>query len=96
MLKNYELMLVLSPEVDEERADGALNRVTRFITDQGGEVSKQEKWGKRRLAYPINHFTEGNYILTQFTLEPSLTKELAKSLKLTEEVIRHLLVNVDS
>jgi len=91
-LRDYELVMVLSPQVDEEGAAGIVERFSKFITDRGGAISNQEIWGTRRLAYPIQDFREGNYMLTQFSFEPGSTRELENSLKTSEEIIRYLLV----
>ena len=84
--------MVLSPQVDEEGVAGVVERFSKFITDRGGAISNQESWGTRRLAYPIQDFREGNYMLTQFSFEPGSTRELETSLKTSEEIIRYLLV----
>ena len=91
-MRDYELVLVISPETGEEEATGAVDRVHRFITERGGSVTNQEQWGVRRLAYPIQGYYEGNYVLTEFTSEPTLAGELEANLVSTAEVIRHLLV----
>jgi len=95
-LRDYELIMIISPEVVEEKFDATIDSVSRFITEKGGTVSDVERWGKRRLAYPIEHFMEGNYVLTRFSLQPALGKELEASLQISEEVLRHLLVNLSS
>ena len=84
--------MVLSPEVDEEGVTGVVDRITEFITGQGGSITRQENWGIRRLAYPIQKFREGNYVLAQMTLEPSVTRELEENIKASGEVLRYLLV----
>jgi small subunit ribosomal protein S6 len=84
--------MVLSPEVDEEGVTGVVGRITEFITGQGGSITRQENWGLRRLAYPIQKFREGNYVLAQMTLEPSVTRELEENIKASGEVLRYLLV----
>jgi small subunit ribosomal protein S6 len=91
-LRDYELVMVLSPQVDEEAAAGIVEKFSKFIADRGGAISNQEIWGIRRLAYPIQNFREGNYMLTQFSFEPGSTSELENSLKTSEEIIRYLLV----
>lgn len=94
-LRDYELVMVLSPEADEERVDGILERVTQVISQNGGSIAKRDNWGVRRLSYPIQKFREGNYVLLQFSCEPSSTKELEYSLKATLDVIRYLLIKKD-
>jgi small subunit ribosomal protein S6 len=94
LLRDYELVLVFSPEVAEDGLDAAIGKVNQFITERGGSLPTVEQWGKRKLAYPISHFVEGSYVLTRFKLKPSLTKELEKNLEIAEEVLRHLLLKL--
>ena len=93
-LRDYEMVLIISPEVVDEALDTKIKSITQFIIDKGGVVSEVEQWGKRKLAYPVEHFMEGSYVLTRFKLEPILGKELEKNLKMSEEVLRHLLIRV--
>ncbi len=95
-LRDYELVLIISPEVQGEKFDAVIDNVSRFITGKGGIVSDVEQWGKRRLAYPIKHFEEGSYVLSRFKLKPALTKELEANLEISEEILRHLLVRLSS
>ena len=91
-MRDYELIFILSPEVDEERVPATVERVSKLITDKGGAIEGVDHWGRRRLAYPIRRFVEGNYVSTRLKLSPTKTTELEASLKLTEEIIRYLLV----
>ena len=93
-LRDYELVVIINPEVIDEALDSIVDNVSQFITENGGTISNVERWGKRRLAYPIKHFMEGNYVLTQFKLSPKLDKKFETSLQISEEVLRHLLVRV--
>ncbi len=95
-LRDYELVLIINPEVVEEKFDATVDSVSQFITEKGGTVSDVERWGRRRLAYPIEHFMEGSYVLTRFSLKPALSKELEANLQISEEVLRHLLVRLSS
>ena len=94
-LRDYELVVIISPEVVDEAVGSVVDSVSRFITENGGTVSAVEQWGKRKLAYPIKHFMEGSYVLTRFKLRPELSKQLEASLQISEEVVRHLLVKVE-
>ena len=94
-LRSYELVLIVSPEVIDEAFSTTIDNVGRFITEKGGMISSVEQWGKRRLAYPIGRFTEGTYVLTQFRLKPELSKEIEAKLRISEEILRHLLTRVD-
>ncbi|MFC2024882.1 30S ribosomal protein S6 [Chloroflexota bacterium] len=94
-LRDYELVLVISPEVVEEEFEAIVDSASQFITGKGGIISGIERWGKRGLAYPIRHFVEGNYVLAKFKLKPEFGKELEANLRISEEVLRHLLVRLD-
>ncbi len=94
-LHNYELVLIVSPEIMDEALDTTMDNISQFITEKGGMISNVERWGKRRLAYPIGHFSEGNYGLTQFTLKPGLSKELEAKLRISEDILRHLLIRIE-
>jgi small subunit ribosomal protein S6 len=94
--RDYELVVIISPEAEEEAIESVIERVSRFITENGGTVSNIDRWGKRKLAYPIKHFMEGSYVLARFTLRPKLSKELEASLQISEEVLRHLLTRLNS
>lgn len=91
----YELMYVVRPTVDEQSLAAVKEKIEKFITGNGGEITRRDDWGKRRLAYPIVKFTEGFYTVLQFNFPPTTVRDLERSLKLTEEVLRYLVVRVD-
>ena len=91
-MRDYELVVIVSPEVIDEKISNVVDKVTGFITSKGGNVTEVSQWGRRKLAYPIGQYLEGNYVLTRFKLEPKVTKEIKANLHLSNEVIRHLLV----
>ena len=93
-LRDYELVVIISPEVADNALDGVIDNISRFITDSGGTVANVEQWGKRKLAYPIKHFMEGSYVLTRCKLKPTLGKELEANLRISEDILRHLLVKI--
>jgi small subunit ribosomal protein S6 len=95
-LREYELIVILSPEVPEEEVPTAIDKVSEFITTRGGQVTEVDRWGRRKLAYPINHFREGNYVLSRFTMRPGMTAELEANLQVSERILRHLLVRLDN
>jgi len=95
-LRDYELVLIISPEVVDEELETKVDSVSRFITERGGSISSVEQWGKRRLAYPIGHFTEGSYVLIKSQFKPALCKQLEASLQISEEVLRYLLIKSGS
>ena len=91
-LNDYELVVVFTPEIDEEQAAENMTRICTNIENGQGTIAHQETWGLRRLAYPIQRHTEGHYWLTRFKMEPSHAVGLESSLNLSEEIIRYLLV----
>ncbi|MGD1119035.1 MAG: 30S ribosomal protein S6 [Dehalococcoidales bacterium] len=95
-LQEYELVYVVSPEVADDALEARINSISQFITGKEGVIDGVDKWGKRKLAYPIKHFIEGNYVLTKFKMGPAHCKELDANLRMTEEIVRHLLIKVGS
>jgi len=95
-LRDYELVLIISPEIEDEKFDTTIDKVSQFIAERGGTISEVERWGKRRLAYPIQHFMEGNYVLSRFKLKPTVSKELQANLQISEEVLRYLLIKLSN
>ena len=91
-MRDYEVMVVFDPDVEEQSVSGILDRVTTFLTEHGGEVRNVDRWGKRKLAYEINHKSEGTYALIEFALEPAPLVELERTLSLADEVIRHKVI----
>jgi small subunit ribosomal protein S6 len=91
-VSNYELVYIISPNTSEEEVSKVLGKVSEYITKVGGTVVEVVQWGKKRLAYPINKFGEGNYVLTRVEIKPEAVKGLEASLKLSNEIIRHLVI----
>jgi small subunit ribosomal protein S6 len=95
-LHAYELVYIVRPTADEERFKAVQELVGTFITDRGGTIDKVDPWGRRRMAYPIDDHLEGQYVVTQFKAEPTITGDLESSLRISEDVIRHLLIRTDA
>ena len=93
-LNEYELTVILKPELLEEKLTATTENIKKFITGKGGVISDTKSWGKRRLAYPIKHSLEGNYILFRFKMKPDQNRELETNLRISEDVMRHLLVKI--
>ena len=93
-MHDYELVAVISPEVDEEGMSKILAKVTQSINDRGGVVEETKNWGKRRLAYPVKKFMEAHYILARFKLMPKSVKELEREIGASAGVLRFLVVKV--
>ena len=88
MTHQYELMVILSPEIDERTVAPSLDKFLKVITNDGGSIDKVDIWGKRRLAYEIQKKTEGIYAVVNFTAESATTNELDRQLNLSELVMR--------
>jgi small subunit ribosomal protein S6 len=89
-MRRYELMLVLRPDVADDRVQAVIDRTTRGIIAEGGSIVKVAPWGRRRLAYPIDRHREGSYHIVLFEAPTPAIAELEHGLQITEEVIRHL------
>jgi small subunit ribosomal protein S6 len=94
-LHEYELVVVLSPELQEEAVTGGIEKVHQAITSRGGQIDDVNNWGRRRLAYPIKRHLEGTYFVTHMKLDPTQVVGLENNLRISEDVIRHLVVRTD-
>lgn len=94
-MRRYELMLVLRPDAPDDRVQVVLDKTTRHVTDSGGQIVKAAPWGRRRLAYPIDRYREGSYHILHFEAPPEAIGELERTLLITEDVLRHLVVRVE-
>ena len=94
-MRNYEFVYIVSPEVEEENLESVTEKIGQLIANGGGQVLRLDSWGRRRLAYPIQKFREGHYVVARIQLEPGAISELRRSLGLTEELIRYLLIKTD-
>ena len=95
MRRDYELGFILSPEVSEEQSRAILDRVEQVVANYNGEVVRVNQWGRRRLGYPIQHHRDGFYVFIDMILTPETVIELDRTLKVPEEVLRHLIKRRD-
>ncbi|HVM54021.1 MAG TPA: 30S ribosomal protein S6 [Acidimicrobiales bacterium] len=93
-MRPYEVMVILEPTLEESAVQQLINRSTEVLTKGDATVNKVEKWGKRRLAYELNHRTEGYYVLFDVTSEPAPLGELDRTLRLADDVLRHKIVRI--
>ena len=93
-IREYEVVMILSPEATEEEIAAAIERVDGLITGDGGTVGEHNNWGLKRLAFPVQKFREGNYVLVKFSMDSSAVTELNRSLKASEDIIRFLVTKV--
>lgn len=89
---SYESLFVIKPGLSEEETAAVVNKFTSLIADNGGAVESVNEWGKRRLAYPIEKFVEGYYVLVNFKSEAALPAELNRVFGITDEILRYIVV----
>lgn len=94
-MRNYELLYIVKPTLDDEAREATLNKIKDIITSANGEVGEVDVWGSRKLAYPIQKFRDGVYTLVNFKADVEFPKELDRRLKIAEDVIRHVIVAQD-
>src|SRR5690606_35048590 len=95
LMRNYEALYIVRPELSEEEQQAVAKKFADIVTQNGGEVVKLDIWGKRRLAYEVKKLREGIYILMQFRAESRVAQEVERVLKITDEVIRQLVVRLE-
>jgi small subunit ribosomal protein S6 len=94
--RDYELGFILSPEVSEEETRSILGRLEQIAAQYGGQVVKVNQWGRRRLAYPIERHRDGYYVFIDMILTPETVIELERTLRVSEIVLRHMLIKRDA
>ena len=93
-MRTYEVLFILSPQVAEEEATTLVSELKSVAEKTGATLKNEEAWGRRRLAYPIQKFNEGNYHLFVFEAEGSLS-ELDRRMKNSDRILRHMIVRTD-
>ena len=94
-MNSYEVLYILKPDMEEEARKALIEKFSAIITGDGGEVDNVDEWGLRRLAYPINYITDGYYVLVNFKANSDIPAELQRNFKISEEVIRFMVVKKD-
>lgn len=94
-MRRYELMLLLRPDLEDDKLQAAVEKVTRAIVNGGGSLSKVSPWGKRRLAYDIQRHREASYFLLHFDIEPGQVRDIERGLLISDEILRHLVTVIE-
>jgi small subunit ribosomal protein S6 len=94
-LRTYELVVILQPNLEEEELDTAVGTLRQVVVENGGEIVRIESMGRRRLAYEIRKYSEGHYVLMYLNMERPTILEVERRLKLSDDVIRYLLVRLE-
>jgi len=92
-MRNYEMMSIVRPDLDEEKVAAVIEKFSALITNNGGELTSVDKWGKRRLAYEINDYREGIYVLVNFKGVAGTAQELDRVMKITDEILRFMILS---
>lgn len=90
-MNTYEVMYIVKP-IDEEAFEACVKKFDALIANNGGTVEKTDRWGKKRLAYEIQDFVEGLYVLTTFQATGATVKELDRVMKISDDILRHMIV----
>ncbi|MDK2798794.1 MAG: small subunit ribosomal protein [Clostridiales bacterium] len=94
VVNKYETIFIINPNLSEEETAGLVEKFKSLI-ESAGEVENVDEWGKRRLAYPINDYNEGYYVMIEFSAEPSLPQELERVYKITDGILRSIVIKKD-
>ena len=96
-MREYELMFVVDPRLSDEEVVGLSQEFQKMITDEGGVIAKEESWGKRKLAYPIQKLSEGHYVLLCVQSEDTSPFEMARQrMQQSDDVLRYLVARIDA
>ena len=91
-MNKYELLFVIDNSAADEAKEAIIAKMSQLVTDNGGSVEKVDKWGAKKLAYPINFKEDGYYVLMNFECEPALIAEMERQLRINDQVMRHIVV----
>ncbi len=92
-MRSYEVVFIVHPDLEETAFKDIVDRVSGWITDEGGTVTKVDVWGKRDMAYPIRKKTEGQYVLLETEMSPDFCQALERNMRLTEPIMRFLVTS---
>lgn len=95
-MRPYETLFVLKPDLEEEAINAAIEKFVNLIQQNQGVVEQVNRWGRKRMAYEIKKYRDGYYILILFKSEPAAAKELDRVFRLSDEVLRHIIVRRDA
>ena len=92
-MRDYELVIIVTPEFDETATADIVDKVKSWISESGGSIESSEEWGRQKLAYLINNLKEGQYFLFNLKLEPTAIADLERNFRLQESILRFLIIN---
>lgn len=95
-MRKYEAIYIINPDLDDDAREELIERFKNVVEENGGKVDEVDEWGKRKLAYLINGFREGYYVLMGFTGTPAVAKDLNRVFKITIGLLRHMIVKKEN
>jgi small subunit ribosomal protein S6 len=95
MKRTYEELFILRPDITEEEINPVVEQIRTTVTNGGGSVDKEDRWGVRKLAYRVQKRNDGYYVLVQFTSDPQTVKEVERRLRVNDAVLKFLTVRID-
>lgn len=95
-MPNYELVYIVNPGINEEILPETINKVNDIVKKAGGTVLEVTQWGRKKLAYPVKKHTEGSYILSRVQTDPTALKKIDSTLKMDDDILRHLTIRTDN
>lgn len=95
-MRKYEIMYIIRPNIEEEAKKALVERFNTILTENGAETAEAKEWGKRRLAYEINDFRDGYYVLVKTEAEAAAIQEFDRLAKISEDIIRHMATKVEA
>lgn len=93
-MRDYEMVVIMRPDIPDENLQASVDNLSQIIASKGGVINKIEPGGRKKLAYHIKRFSEGSYFLAQFKFEPKLISELEKPLRISQDILRHLIISL--
>ncbi|MCT2536419.1 30S ribosomal protein S6 [Aquibacillus koreensis] len=94
-MRKYEIMYIIRPNIEDEAKTALVERFNTILTDNGAEIEKADELGKKRLAYEINDFRDGYYVLINFTGDENAINEFDRQAKFSDDIIRHMAIRLD-
>ena len=91
-MRKYEVIFIVKPLEEEEATNAVIEKFSKLIVDNGGTIDKEDRWGKKRLAYEIKDCTDGYYCLLYITCEPACVAEVDRVMKLNDSLLKHMIV----
>ena len=91
-MNKYEILFILDNAAAEEAKEAMIAKMTSLVTENGGSVEKVDKWGAKKLAYPVNYKTEGYYVLMNYECAPELISEMERQLRISDIAMRHMVI----